>query len=140
MGKRLNLNLDPAAVASMQGKAAELGYRNISALFRAISAGEVALVPGRQVSLSQDREQLARNLAATEKIREALALLSRMLVAGERRIKACLLLGWEDIPVTVVDLGAIIRGECDENQKRKDWTPTEAVAIAKALGNDLITE
>lgn len=77
MGKRLNLNLDPAAVASMQGKAAELGYRNISALFRAISAGEVALVPGRQVSLSQDREQLARNLAATEKIREALALLSR---------------------------------------------------------------
>lgn len=77
MGKRLNLNLAPEAVATVQAKALELGYPNISALFRAISAGEVALVPVRQLSLFQDGEQIARNLAALEKIREALAVLSQ---------------------------------------------------------------
>ncbi len=76
MGKRLNLNLAPEAVETVQAKALELGYPNISALFRAISAGEVALVPVRQLSLFQDGEQIAKNLAALEKIREALAVLS----------------------------------------------------------------
>lgn len=77
MGKRLNLNLAPEAVETVQAKALELGYPNISALFRAISAGEVALVPVRQLSLFQDGEQIAKNLAALEKIREALAVLSQ---------------------------------------------------------------
>ncbi len=77
MGKRLNLNLAPEAVAAVQAKALEIGYPNISALFRAISAGEVAIVPVRQLSLFQDSEQITRNLAALDKIREALAMISQ---------------------------------------------------------------
>ena len=80
-----------------------------------------------------DIEGLARSIEEIGLLHPVVVRPDGMLVAGERRIKACLLLGWQDIPVTVIDLDAIVRGECDENQKRKDWTPTEAVAIAKEL-------
>ena len=80
-----------------------------------------------------DIEGLARSIDEIGLLHPVVVRPDGTLVAGERRIKACLLLGWQDIPVTVIDLDAIVRGECDENQKRKDWTPTEAVAIAKAL-------
>lgn len=80
-----------------------------------------------------DIEGLARSIDEIGLLHPVVVRPDGTLVAGERRIKACLLLGWQDIPVTVIDLDAIIRGECDENQKRKDWTPTEAVAIAKEL-------
>lgn len=55
------------------------------------------------------------------------------LIAGERRLAACKSLGWQQVPVTVIDLEEIIRGEIAENQMRKDFTPSEAVAIGKAL-------
>jgi 16S rRNA G966 N2-methylase RsmD len=55
------------------------------------------------------------------------------LVAGERRLAACKLLGWKKIPVRVVNLDDIVRGEHDENVFRKDFTPSEAVAIGEAL-------
>ena len=80
-----------------------------------------------------DIEGLARSIDEIGLLHPVVVRPDGTLVAGERRIKACLLLGWQDIPVTVIDLDAIIRGECDENQKRKDWTPTEAVAIAREL-------
>jgi N6-adenosine-specific RNA methylase IME4 len=57
----------------------------------------------------------------------------RELIAGERRLKACAALGWTKVPITVVDLDEIARGERDENFVRKDFTPSEAVAIAEAL-------
>jgi len=56
-----------------------------------------------------------------------------VLVAGERRLRAAKLLGWTEIPVTVVDLGAVARGEFAENAVRKDFTLSEAVAIKRAL-------
>jgi N6-adenosine-specific RNA methylase IME4 len=55
------------------------------------------------------------------------------LIAGERRLRAAELLGWSDIPVTVVHLDEIARGEYAENTYRKDFTPSEAVAIKRAL-------
>ena len=58
-----------------------------------------------------------------------------LLIAGERRLRA-----WQkskyatqDIPVRVVDLKDVLRGEYDENAHRKDFTPSEAVAIMRAL-------
>lgn len=80
-----------------------------------------------------DIEGLARSIDEIGLLHPVVVRPDGMLVAGERRIKACQMLGWQDIPVTIIDLDAIVRGECDENQKRKDWTPTEAVAIAKEL-------
>jgi ParB/RepB/Spo0J family partition protein len=56
-----------------------------------------------------------------------------ILIAGERRVRAAQLLGWKTIPVTVVDLDEIARGEFAENAVRKDFTLSEAVAIKRAL-------
>jgi N6-adenosine-specific RNA methylase IME4 len=55
------------------------------------------------------------------------------LIAGARRIAACVSLGWTDIPVTVVDIPAIVRGEYAENTCRKDFTWSEAVSIARVI-------
>jgi len=56
-----------------------------------------------------------------------------MLIAGERRLLAAKLLGWSEIPVTVINLDAVVKGEFAENQFRKDFTLSEAVAIKRAL-------
>ncbi len=55
------------------------------------------------------------------------------LIAGERRLEAVRSLGGADIPVHVVALDEILLGESAENFHRKDWTPSEKVAIAEAL-------
>jgi N6-adenosine-specific RNA methylase IME4 len=55
------------------------------------------------------------------------------LIAGERRLRAAQLLGWSAIPVHVVDLDAVTRGEFAENVHRKNFTLSEAVAIKRAL-------
>lgn len=56
-----------------------------------------------------------------------------VLIAGERRLAACKALGWTDVPVRVVDLGEIVRGEFAENADRKDFLPTEIDAIRRAM-------
>lgn len=57
------------------------------------------------------------------------------LIAGERRVAACLRLGWKDIPATILDLddAGRLRAERDENEVRQKFTPSEAVAIAEAM-------
>jgi ParB/RepB/Spo0J family partition protein len=55
------------------------------------------------------------------------------LIAGRRRLEAVKKLGWDRIPVHMIDLKEIVRGEFAENALRKDLTPSEAVAIGKAL-------
>lgn len=56
------------------------------------------------------------------------------LIAGWRRMKAYEQLGWPTIPVRIISLKDIAMGEYVENTFRKDFTPSEAVAIARALG------
>ena len=55
------------------------------------------------------------------------------LIAGIRRLEACKRAGWKKIPVTIVDLDAIVAGEIAENVHRKDFLLSEAVAIYKAV-------
>jgi ParB family chromosome partitioning protein len=55
------------------------------------------------------------------------------LIAGERRLAACKKLGWTSVPVTVVNLNEVIRGEFAENAERKDFLPSEIDAIRRAL-------
>ena len=55
------------------------------------------------------------------------------LIAGERRLRAALLLDWTHISISVVDIDAIVRGEFAENAHRKDFTLSETVAIKRAL-------
>ncbi len=56
-----------------------------------------------------------------------------ILIAGARRIAACKQLGWTNIPVTIVNLEDIVRGEFAENAHRKDFLPSEIDAIRRAL-------
>jgi ParB family chromosome partitioning protein len=62
---------------------------------------------------------------------------SYWLLAGGRRLAAVAKLGWEKVPAYVVngfpDAVMRLRAERDENTCRKDFTPSEAVAIGKAL-------
>lgn len=61
------------------------------------------------------------------------------LIAGRRRLAASRRLGWEDIPVTVIDLKEIVKGEWHENANRKPFTPSETVAIYGQLKNIVAT-
>jgi N6-adenosine-specific RNA methylase IME4 len=56
-----------------------------------------------------------------------------VLIAGERRLRAVQSLGWTKVPVTVLDLDKIVRGEAAENIFRQNFRPSEMVAIARAL-------
>lgn len=60
-----------------------------------------------------------------------------VLVAGERRLEAVKLLGWTEIPAHVVanleEAGLLLKAERDENTQRKDFTPSELVAVAADL-------
>lgn len=56
------------------------------------------------------------------------------LVFGERRIRAVRdILKKRTILARIVDVSSIIAGEYAENEVRKDFTPSERVAIAKAI-------
>lgn len=55
------------------------------------------------------------------------------LIAGARRLAACKLLEWTEIPVHVVDIDATVKGEYAENEYRKPFLPSEAVAIKRVM-------
>ena len=44
------------------------------------------------------------------------------------------------MPVTILDPADLLRAEADENVVRKDFTPSEAVAIFQAMGPDIRAE
>jgi N6-adenosine-specific RNA methylase IME4 len=55
------------------------------------------------------------------------------LIAGQRRIEACRELRLSQVPVTVIDLDRVVRGEYAENVFRKAFAPSEMADIADAL-------
>lgn len=59
------------------------------------------------------------------------------LVAGHRRLQAVRSIGWPTVPVRrvrqITDAITALRAERDENTCRKDFTPSEAVALGMAL-------
>ena len=79
--------------------------------------GDIAGLAG-----SIDREGLLQPIAITP---------ADELIAGERRMRAWAKSIFRDdpIPVHVVDLDEIVRGEWSENSERKDFTPSEVVAL-----------
>ena len=59
------------------------------------------------------------------------------LVFGERRLRACKQLGQDKIKVRFVNLDSLLKGELAENEFRKDFTPSERVAIGAAIEAEL---
>ncbi len=55
------------------------------------------------------------------------------LVFGERRLRAVKQLGMDKIKARFVNLDSLLKGELAENEFRKDFTPSERVAIGEAI-------
>ena len=71
------------------------------------------------------KEGLLQPIGVTEELR---------LVFGERRLRATRdILKKQTILARIVDVTSILAGEYAENEIRKDFTPSERVAIAKAI-------
>jgi hypothetical protein len=84
-----------------------------------------------------DISALAASLAAVGLLHPPILNSAGELIAGERRVAAARSLGWQEIEVRTLDnldeITAALRAEQDENTCRKDFTPTEAAAMARAL-------
>jgi N6-adenosine-specific RNA methylase IME4 len=87
-----------------------------------------------------DIDSLARSIADVGLLHPPVIRPDNVLITGARRLEACKRLGWQLIPVTVVDLDEIARGELAENSERKDFLPSEIVAIKRALEQKLKAE
>jgi N6-adenosine-specific RNA methylase IME4 len=108
-------------------------------------SGNTRLIPRQQFPLKQirvgkrhrrdlgDIAGLAASMGELGLLHPVVVRPDGMLIAGERRLRAAEQLGWSTIPVTVVDLNQVARGEFAENAVRKDFTLSEAVAIKRAL-------
>lgn len=63
------------------------------------------------------------------------------LIAGLRRLEACKrILGWQRIPVTIINLAKLSKGEFAENVFRKSFTTSELVAIKRVLEPEVKVE
>ncbi len=59
----------------------------------------------------------------------------RVLVFGERRLRAVQeILRWSEIECRIVNVSSIAAGEWAENELRKNFTPSERVAILRTIG------
>lgn len=80
-----------------------------------------------------DIDALAASIKVNGLLHPVVVTSDNLLVAGERRLAAVSLLGWTRVPVRIIDPVDLLTAERDENAVRKDFTPTEAVAIAAAI-------
>jgi ParB/RepB/Spo0J family partition protein len=58
-----------------------------------------------------DIESLAANIKELGLLHPIVVRPDGRLIAGERRMAACIRLGWKSVPVTYVDLKEVVRGE-----------------------------
>lgn len=83
-----------------------------------------------------DIEELAQDIAANGLINPPVVTPDFVLIAGERRLRACKHLGWQQIEVrvmTVRDYEHQLRMEISENENRKEFTFSERVEWARRL-------
>lgn len=80
-----------------------------------------------------DIQSLAASIKRHGLLHPVVVQTDKTLVAGHRRIEAARRLGWHEIAVTVIDVADLLSAERDENTERKDFTPTEAVAIGRLI-------
>ena len=80
-----------------------------------------------------DISSLAESIKTHDMLHPVVLTKDLLLVAGFRRIKAAEMLGMEEVPVRIVDVADLLGAERDENEVRKDFTPTEAIAIGRLI-------
>ena len=85
-----------------------------------------------------DLQLLADSIAAVGLLQPIGLTRDLELVFGERRLLACRdILGWSDIPGRLIEIGSIVEGEYHENEVRKDFTPSERVAIERSINAEI---
>lgn len=84
-----------------------------------------------------DLHPLAESMANVGLLHPVVITPDDRLVAGARRLAAARQLGWTEIPVHVVDIPSLLQAEKDENVLREPFLPTEAVAIGRALEDEI---
>ena len=80
-----------------------------------------------------DMEGLMASIKDVGLLHPVVVTRDKELIAGKRRLDACMSLGWETIPVHTVDLEAIVKGQFAENMVRQAYTMSEIDEIRKAL-------
>ena len=80
-----------------------------------------------------DIESLAASIAEVGLLHPVAIRPDGLLIAGARRLRAFKHLKRDKIPVTIIDLDKVVRGEYTENSNRKAFALSEAVAIKRAL-------
>jgi len=83
-----------------------------------------------------DIKELAESIKQLGLLEPIVVTLDNLLLAGERRLKAVSLLGWQTIPCvirSVKDEEEQLLCEIAENEKRKNFTPSERVAYGLKL-------
>ncbi len=101
----------------------------------------MAMVPISAIHLGErfrkdlgDLEPLAESIARQGLLQPIGINRDNSLVFGQRRLVACRdILGWTEIEARSVDVTSLVEGEYDENEIRKDFTPSERVAITEAI-------
>jgi len=104
-------------------------------------AQEIIKVPCEQIQVGErhrkemgDLEALAVSISTVGLLHPPVVTKEGVLVCGERRFRAMRdILGWKTIPVIVLEVSSIVEGEYAENEIRKNFTPSERVAIGKAI-------
>lgn len=94
-------------------------------------------IPRRHRKELGDLSALAASIERVGLLHPIVITPEHRLIAGERRLRAVELLGWADVPVTIVesldDAISLLIAESHENTCRKDFLPSEAYEIASAL-------
>lgn len=81
-----------------------------------------------------DIEALAQSIQEEGLLQPIGVTPDKELVFGERRLRAYRdVLGRDTIPARIVDVQSVLAGQIAENTMRKDFTPSELVAIVDAL-------
>ncbi len=101
----------------------------------------MAMVPISTIKIGErfrqdlgDLEPLAESIVCQGLLQPIGINENKELVFGQRRLVACRdILGWSEIEARVVDVTSLVEGQHDENEIRKDFTPSERVAIAEAV-------
>jgi ParB-like chromosome segregation protein Spo0J len=112
------------------GGAGALPIRHTSAA--TMSIGNIKIGARHRKDMG-DIEGLAASISDVGLLHPIVVKADGTLIAGGRRLEAYKLLSRTDVPVTLVDLADIVRGELAENAERKDFLPSEIEAIRREL-------
>ncbi len=97
-----------------------------------VKIADITVPPGRFRKDFGDLDALAATMR-TGQLQPIAITAGRKLIFGERRVRAAQLAGMSHIYATVLNLDDPLQAEHDENEHHKPFTPSERVAIARAI-------